>query len=89
MFVKILPILTSALSKEETEDTPGDQEPYDPGVRRGSNYKTPMERFKSIKVIQSKEIKNLQTVFELNTAGLIFKIHQIIFQMYHCSCSKN
>ena len=45
----ILPILSSALSKEENVETPGDQEPYDPGERRGSNYKTPMERFKSIK----------------------------------------
>ena len=50
MFVKILvlPILISALTKEENVETPGDQETYDPGARRGSNYKTPMERFKSI-----------------------------------------
>merc|ERR1712037_493156 len=36
--------LSSALTKEENVETPGDQETYDPGARRGSNYKTPMER---------------------------------------------
>ena len=47
--VLTLPTLSSALSKEEDVDTAGGEEPYDPGVRRGSNYKTPMERSKSNK----------------------------------------
>ena len=81
LVVKILPILTSALSKEEDVETVGDQELYDPGARRGSNYKTPMERFKSmhtaypglsLKYINKRQ-RNLK-ILKLNIARLIEKI---------------
>ena len=38
-------LISSGSSKEDDTETPGEQDVYDLGARRGSNYKTPMERF--------------------------------------------
>ena len=38
-------VISSGSSKEDDTETAGEQDVYDLGARRGSNYKTPMERF--------------------------------------------